>query len=779
MGEHDGIPLGRGCRQFTVYGLVQGVGFRPFVYALARELALSGSVRNTPNGVVIEVEGAPEALDEFGRQILTKPPPAARVHSVTWRAIACRGGTEFAILTSREGAGRTMVSPDIGTCPDCLAELANSSNRRYRHPFISCTNCGPRFTVICDMPYDRPSTTMVDLPFCAQCRAEYRNPNDRRFHSQTIACWNCGPTLTLRGGAQEVKGEAAIADTRRLLADGQIVAVKGIGGYHLTCDASNPLAVKAIRQRKDRGDKPFAVMVAHAGDAERIAQVSGTERALLADCRHPIVLLPKRAWPSLTVAHDVAPGYPDLGVMTAYTPVHRLLFGLPTDQPGPRVLVMTSGNVAGEPIVIDDSEAFVRLANLADAWLYHDRPIHVPCDDSVVRIAAGKELPVRRSRGYAPMPVALPFAAVPALAVGGDVKNTFCVADGGYAWLSAHIGDMDHQATLGAFDVATAHLAALTRVRPRLLVADRHPDYRSASWARRNAEGRPVRTVQHHHAHIASVMAENGHDGASRVIGFAFDGNGFGDDGTVWGGEVLLADYDGFERAAHLKCVPLPGGDSAVRNPCRMALSHLRAANVEWSPTLPSVAACTPTERGVLRRQLETGLGCTPTSSMGRLFDAMSSLVGTCHRVAYEAEAATRFEGLARSAEECRDEPYEFRLLDGPNGGLIDSGAVIAAAAADVLNGVEPAVIAATFHAAVAELVASVARHLRAITGLTTVALSGGVFLNALLTTLCIKRLERDGFLILRHRLVPPSDAGLALGQIAVAARQDDIRDQQ
>jgi len=761
----------RSRRRLQVEGVVQGVGFRPFVYALARELGLAGSVGNTGAGVLIEVEGNAVALDEFARRLVASAPPLARVERITSVRAVCAGGTDFTIQDSQGGAGRTLVSPDVATCPDCLAELADPADRRYRHPFISCTNCGPRFTIIVDLPYDRPATTMADLPLCQRCAAEYADPGDRRFHAQTVACPLCGPTLSLhRPGDPDLTGAAAMAAARRLLRSSAVLAVKGLGGYHLACDATDPVAVASLRKRKGRGDKPFAVMVAHLETVELIAVISPEERELLTDPRRPVVLLPKRAYPGLPIANDVAPEHPDIGVLLAYTPVHQLLFGLPGDLPGPQALVMTSGNVSGEPIVTDDAQARARLADLADAWLGHDRPIHVPCDDSVVRIAGGVQLPVRRSRGFAPMPVALPVPVRPALAVGGDLKNTFCLGDGRYAWLSAHVGDMADGATLQAFEGATAHLGVLTGVDPEVVVADRHPGYCSSAWARHNAAGLPVRLVQHHHAHIAAVMAENGHEGTSRVIGIAFDGTGYGDDGAVWGGEVLVADYDGYERAAHLRYVPLPGGDAGVRNPCRMALSHLHAAGVEWDQRLPCVAACSATERQVLARQLDTGFQCAPTSSMGRLFDAMSSLAGVCHRIEYEAEAAMRFEELARDAVEDCGSGYEFALC-GEAPVQADAAPVVAAGAADIRAGVDAAVVAARFHLAVADLVVELAGRMRERFGLTTVALSGGVFLNALLTTLCADRLSGKGFDVLRHRLVPPSDAGLALGQLVVAAR--------
>jgi hydrogenase maturation protein HypF len=760
--------------RLTIQGLVQGVGFRPFVYALARRLGLSGSVGNDSSGVIVEVEGTRAAVDEFAESLVRDLPPLARVDAVAREAVPPRGGTDFVIAGSTGSGGRTLVSPDIATCAECLAELADPGDRRHRHAFISCTNCGPRFTIVVDLPYDRPTTTMAELPLCADCAAEYADPADRRFHAQTVACRDCGPTLTLRRpGQSEVIGDDAIAESRQLLAAGAIVAVKGLGGYHLACDAADSTAVATLRKRKDRGDKPFAVMVPDLETAMVIADVSATERALLLDARRPVVLLNARSDGSLRLADDVAPGARDVGVMLAYTPVHRLLFGLAGDPPGPQVLVMTSGNLSGEPIVIDDTEALERLDGLADAWLAHDRPIQVPCDDSVVRASGSQILPVRRSRGFAPMPLSLPVRVDPTLAVGGDLKNTFCVGDGGYAWMSAHVGDMDDLATQRAFATASAHLSTVTRVSPEVLVADRHPAYRSASLARRQANGRPVRTVQHHHAHVASAMAENGYAAERPVIGFAFDGTGYGDDGCAWGGEVLVADYDGFERAAHLRYTWLPGGDSGVRNPCRMALSHLYEAGLAWDPALPPVRACTPTERAVLGHQVKTGLNSVRTSSMGRLFDAVSSLAGVCHRAAYEAEAAMRFESIARAALDDGAPAYRFGIVPPVGGGplVADPAPVIARAAEDVRSGVPPEVIAACFHIAVANLVVAMADRLRTDRGLETVALSGGVFLNAVLTDLCSERLQQKDFRVLTHHLVPPSDAGLALGQLVVAGR--------
>ncbi|MGW6282468.1 carbamoyltransferase HypF [Kribbella sp. NPDC055071] len=743
--------------RFSVTGVVQGVGFRPFVYSLARELGLSGQVGNTAAGVIAEVEGPAAAVDAFGRRVRTDAPPLAAVATVAFDPLPPQGGTEFAILDSVAGPGRTLVSPDVATCADCLAEFADPSDRRYRHPFISCTNCGPRFTIITGLPYDRPATTMADFPLCPDCTREYADPADRRFHAQPIACPACGPRLQLvQPGLETAYGEDALAAAHGLLVDGAILAVKGLGGFHLVCDAGDQAVVATLRKRKDRGDKPFAVMAADLDAARRIAWIDADEEELLTGSRHPIVLVRRRA--GAAVADAVAPGNPDLGVMLPYTPLHHLLF----DQPGPCVLVMTSGNLSGEPIVTSDEEAATRLAGLADGWLGHDRPIHVPCDDSVVRMVDAVELPVRRSRGYAPFPIDLPVPVRPALAVGGDLKNTFCLGDGQYAWLSAHVGDMDDLATLQAFERAERHLEELTGVRPEVLVTDKHPAYRSRQWAQLKAAGRPVVGVQHHHAHIASVLAEHRHRG--RVIGFAFDGTGYGDDGAVWGGEVLLADYDGFERVAHLKYVPLPGGDAGVRNPCRMALSHLRAAGLPWHPELPSVRACGRAELELLAVQLDRDIACAPTSSMGRLFDAVSSLAGVCHRAGYEAQAAIELEGLVSSDRGLG--AYEFAVT----GEEIDPAPMLAAVVRDVLGGVGPDVVGARFHHGLAELMVTLADRVRADRGLTTVALSGGVFVNRVLLSATTRALTGAGFTVLRPHRVPPTDAGLALGQLAVAA---------
>ena len=750
-------------RRYTVTGLVQGVGFRPFAYALAADLALSGSVANTGDGVVIEVEGDADAVHDYGRRLREDAPPLAMVLAVDTDDVPVQGGTGFTIEASQHGPARTLASPDVAICADCLRELRDPADRRYRHPFITCTNCGPRFTIIRSLPYDRAATTMAGFPMCPQCRAEYEDPSDRRFHAQPIACPDCGPRLSLwpSGPADPVQ------DARRLLAEGKIVAVKGLGGYHLACDARNPAAVAELRRRKQRGGKPFAVMVADVGTARRLADLSDDEEALLTGIRRPIVLAARR--PDADIAAEVAPDNPDLGLMLPYTPLHVLLFGLPGDPAGPDALVMTSGNLSGEPIVIDDEEALDRLGRIADAWLRHDRPIRVPCDDAVSRHADGAELPIRRSRGYAPLPIALPFEVPPMLAAGADLKNTCALASGRYAWVSQHIGDMDDLATIEALTATEAHLEELTGVRPAMLVADLHPDYRSGRWAREHADGRPVVLVQHHHAHIASVMAEHGLDADERVIGVAFDGTGYGPDGAVWGGEVLVASYKAYRRAARLGYVPLAGGDASVLRPYRMALAHLHAARIPWHPDLPAVRACPAAERDLLARQFGTGSGCVPTSSMGRLFDAVASLAGVRHTVEYEAEAAIVLEGLSRT--QAPGDAYDWDINATPDGlDVADAGPVIRRIAADLLAGEAPAVVGRRFHLAVAELVAGLAVRCREQTGLDVVALGGGVFQNTLLITDATRLLRERGFTVLRPRLLPPNDGGIALGQLAIGA---------
>ncbi len=766
--------------RITVRGTVQGVGFRPFVHRIAGELRLAGFVRNGPEGVVIEVEGPAERVADFRRRLTAQAPPLADVREVTEVDVAPCGGRGFTIdATGAAGGGRPCIPPDTATCEDCLRELADPRDRRHRHPFIACTHCGPRWTMTVGLPYDRAGTTMAGFPLCAACEREYRDPADRRFHAQPLACRDCGPTLRLSTaddppGSPGPAGDEAMAGARRLLAGGAIVAVKGLGGYHLACDAADPAAVALLRERKVRPGKPFAVMCAGLREAERIARIGPAEAAVLTGRRRPIVLLRRRPGQH-GPAGGVCPGSPHIGVMLPYTPVHHLLFGLPGDAPGPGVLVMTSGNRSGEPLVTGDAEARERLAGLADAWLWHDREVAAPCDDSVVRVRAdGTAQVLRRARGHVPEPLPLPAPVPPSLAVGGDLKNTLCLAAGREAWLSPHIGDMADLATRRAHRAAGDRLAALTGVTPRLVAADAHPGYASSHRAVRTAAaaGVPLRRVQHHHAHLASLMAEHGLDGGRPVLGVAFDGTGYGTDGTVWGGEWLLAGRTGFRRLGHLAPAPLPGGDAGTANPCRQAIARLHAAGLPRAPGLPCVRACSAEELRLLEAQLDRGLACVPTSGAGRLFDAVSSLAGVCHRAGYEAQAALELEAAALTApaEDGDGYPMGLRPARGREPAVLDPAPMLRAVLADLRAATPAGVIAARFHRGLAAGTAALCERLLHGTGVTTVGLTGGVFANALLEDDCARRLAAVGLTVLRHHRVPPGDGGLAYGQIVAAA---------
>jgi hydrogenase maturation protein HypF len=750
-----------------VRGVVQGVGFRPFVHRLASDLSLGGLVGNDTEGVFLEVEGTEMALAEFDSRLLADKPPMARIETVEWTAMSPNGDRSFRIAESESSrAVSTYVSPDVCVCNDCMAEMSDPADRRYRYPFINCTNCGPRFTITERLPYDRPGTTMRGFTMCPACAAEYGDPADRRYHAQPIACPDCGPRVWYDDGRAETGGtDPAILAAQRDLAAGALIAVKGLGGYHLACDARDGSAVAALRRRKNRPHKPFAVMVRDLGLARDIAQVDEFESALITGPARPIVLLRRKG--AGPMSPGVAPDNPLLGVFLPYTPLHHLLFA-PVPGSGlapPDLLVMTSGNLSDEPICYEDRDARHRLGGIADGWLLHDRPIHVPCDDSVVRASSGRELPLRRSRGYAPLPLTLPFESDPILAVGGEIKNTFCLAKGRVAWMGQHIGDMGRVETLDAFEHSTEQFSRFYQVGPKQVAADCHPGYHTRQWADDRGPA-PVTIVQHHHAHVAAVMAEHQIDADQTVIGFAFDGTGYGRDGAIWGGEVLRARYCGFDRSRHLRYIPLPGGDAAVRKPYRVALAHLWAAGIDWTLDLPPAAEASPAEMVVIRHQLEGRLPCVPTSSMGRLFDAVSSLLGIRQVATYEAQAAIELEGAAVEGRTLDTPSYTF-AVEGPD---FDPGPVVRGLVRDLRAGESRRAMATGFHIAVADLIAELARRERQETGINVVALTGGVFQNVLLADLACRKLDTDGFEVLTHRLVPPNDGGLALGQVAVAA---------
>ncbi|MBU0705223.1 MAG: carbamoyltransferase HypF [Chloroflexi bacterium] len=782
------------ARYVHITGVVQGVGFRPFVYNLAARLGLSGWVLNSSSGVEIEAVGPPAVLDDFIARLQSEAPPLSRIEQVTVTDVPVSSiqysvSSPFIIRHSEARPGGFQpISPDISVCDDCLRELFDPGDRRYCYPFINCTNCGPRFTIIQDIPYDRPKTTMAPFEMCPDCRAEYDDPTNRRFHAQPNACPVCGPQVWFQVGesANRRIGESAIQATRKMLAEGGVVAVKGLGGFHLACDATNDDAVALLRERKGRVDKPFALMAFDLGAVGRFCHVSEDERTFLAARERPILLLRERA--DGPISPLAAPGNCYLGVMLPYTPLHYLLLE-PADD-FPIALVMTSGNISEEPIATGNDEALERLSGLADGFLLHDRDIHARCDDSVTRLFAGVELPVRRSRGYAPYPVRLPFPVRQVLAVGGELKNTFCLTRDRYAFLSQHIGDMENYETLRSFEQMVEQLERTFRVQPEIIACDMHPGYLTTKYARgkkqdaREQEARGKRQeggglaacilhpVQHHHAHIASCMAENGLTGECPVIGVAFDGTGYGTDGAIWGGEFLIADYGSFRRAAHLKYVPLPGGDAAIRRPCRVALAHLWAAGIPWEEDLPPVAAATPVERAVLAQQLERGFNTAPTSSIGRLFDAVSALAGVRQEINYEAQAAIELENLALP-DETAAYPFDLGSPQAPISNpqfLIDPAPCIRAVVADVRAGIGPGVIAAKLHNGLAGMVRDVCLRLREETGLDEVALSGGVFQNVTLLEKTVPLLQEAGFTVHTHHLVPPNDGGISLGQALVAS---------
>ena len=721
-----------------VTGIVQGVGFRPFVYGLATDLRLAGHVGNDVNGVFIEVQGG--AVDSFLMRLVSQAPPLAVIEDVDVTEQPPKPETEFRIVDSGgTGSGPvTSIPPDTAVCDDCLAEMRDPEDRRFGYPFIACTNCGPRYTMVTGLPYDRANTSMAAFPLCVDCAAEYTDPRSRRYHAQPTACAVCGPRLSM-----------PVAEVVAALQAGRIVAIKGIGGYHLACDATNPAAVARLRERKQRGDKPFAVMVPDLATAAEVAVVDGCAPDLLHPAS-PIVVMPSRQSPA-----GVAPGTDTLAVMLAYTPLHHLLF----DGGAPRVLVMTSGNLSDEPICIDAEEAQDRLAGITDVFCHHDRRIQVACDDSVIGLG-----PVRRSRGFVPRPLRLPVSVPPIVAVGGEIKATAAVATGDRVWLTQHIGDVENLQTLQMLERSVDILCDLQRVTPELIVSDTHPGYLSRAWAADVAAARGIDhvTVQHHHAHLASLLAEHRVPADVPVLGVVFDGTGFGTDGTIWGGELLLGSYDAVARVGHLAPIQLPGGDAAVKFPGRVALAHLHAAGIAWQGCVPFEEMPSIQSR-LLASMLATGSHCTPTTSMGRLFDAVAAILGVRQAVDYEAQAAIELEAMAMVAPAW---PVEVRCEDeiiiDPSGWL-----TLAVLATD------PRRAAYAFHAAVADAVVLAARSARERNAVAMVGLTGGVFANRILSRLCREGLVAAGFEVLVHQLVPCNDGGLALGQVCIAGARD------
>jgi hydrogenase maturation protein HypF len=738
-------------RRIEVRGTVQGVGFRPFVYRSAVELGLVGFVLNDEAGVVIEVEGSEGAVAELCRRLVDEPPPLAVVTSVDVTPVPPAGATAFEIVPSTAGRLPTVpVAVDTGTCAACLAEVDDPADRRHRYPFTNCTDCGPRYTIVLRVPYDRPSTTMAGFTMCPACEAEYHDPADRRFHAQPNACPACGPRLALLApdGRRRCGGEAALDAAVDALRSGLVVAVKGIGGYHLAVDATDEAAVRELRRRKARDDKPFAVMVPDLAAAAALCELEPAATAALVSPRRPIVVAPRR--PGGQVVDAVAPGLGELGVFLPYSPLHHLLLA-----GAGRPLVMTSGNVSDEPIAHDDGDAVARLGPMVDALLVHDRPIHIRCDDSVVRSRPGRGIQVlRRSRGYAPEPRPLPVPARrPVLAVGAELKSTVAVTTGSAVVASHHIGDLEHLATYRSFLQAVDHLCGLYAVTPEVVAHDLHPEYLSTKFAADlDLDTCPV---QHHHAHAASCLVEHGH--RDPVVALAFDGLGYGPDGTLWGGEALVADLVGFERAGHLRPVTMPGGVAAIREPWRMGVAWAMAAGVDppfADDRLAAVADLVARGRGPV------------TTSMGRLFDALAALLGLRSTVSYEAQAAIALEAAARTVPRNEAPAYPVDVA----GGVLDPGPLVAAAMAARAGGTPIPVIAAGVHEAVGRAAADLGAAVARAAGIPTVVLTGGVFQNVRLTEVVEDRLTAAGLTVLTHHLVPANDGGISTGQAAVAA---------
>jgi hydrogenase maturation protein HypF len=766
-------------KHYQISGIVQGVGFRPFVYRLAHELELSGWIRNTPAGVELEVQGRPGSLTIFDQALIEQAPPLAEITSCSSYEVPAEDCHAFTIMPSASGAADIQVAPDSKLCVDCLRELFDPSDRRYRYPFITCTNCGPRYSIITSTPYDRAATTMAGFPLCPDCLKEYRNPADRRFHAQPVACPECGPHMTLvdASGRTLATGDDAILQAVARLSAGKILAVKGIGGYHLAVDAFNHDAVRRLRERKKRDEKPFAIMAADMATARRLALMTELDERLLESPEAPIVIVAKRIDSQLSSLLAPCNGW--IGLMLPYAPQHFLLFAplpsighsLPERANKLNALVMTSGNSSDEPILFQDHEAVQKLSGIADFLLIHNRPIHIREDDSVVRVFKGSPLFYRRARGYAPRAVRMPFESVPVLAVGAELKSAVCLARGKQAFLSQHIGDLKNDPTCDSFRHIIDHLSCVLEITPTVVACDLHPDYLSTRMAEDMTTAEPNRLfrVQHHHAHLAGCMAENGLVG--EVIGIIFDGTGYGSDGTIWGGEFLIGGYDGIHRAGHLRPVRLPGGDAAVREPWRMALSYLHQSMGSQALTLslPVAAHLAEAEMELFAAMLQKGINAPYTSSCGRLFDAVAALLDIRQIVSYDGQAAMELEACAENVEhDGVIYPFDITQIDTTPLHL-DFIPMFLSILSDIDAGVPTSVIARRFHATLVHGSVLTCLRIAGESACNRVVLSGGVFQNRLLTDMMYTDLTKAGLQVFTHRLIPPNDGGIALGQAAVA----------
>ncbi len=754
------MPNNDAAKKIEVNGIVQGVGFRPFVFNLANQYDLRGEVANTAAGVSIHIEGPPERIQAFETDLGEKCPPLAHIVEISGRVESIKPYADFRIAQSRGRAQvSTLISPDVSICDDCLRELFDPTNRRYLYPFINCTNCGPRYTIIDDIPYDRPKTSMRHFKMCDACQSEYDDPADRRFHAQPNACEDCGPMVSLYTNRREpLDTDHPVKKAAELIRQGQIVALKGLGGFHLVADAENGEAVKRLRNRKMREEKPFAIMSIDLDCIRKYADATPQEEKLLISIQRPIVLLKKRT-PNI-IAEEVAPRNKYLGVMLPYTPLHYLLL-----KNGFTALVMTSANLSEEPIAIDNDDAFERLADIADTFLIHNRDIYLRSDDSIVRHTAGHTRHIRRSRGFVPIPVFLDHPVPSILACGAELKNTICITKGDKAFISQHIGDLENLATLDFFELTVAHLQRILEISPEIIACDMHPDYLSTQYAIEQPGMQKIE-VQHHHAHIVSCMAEHKLDGA--VIGLSFDGTGYGKDGAIWGGEVLVAEDHQFERMSHLAYVPMPGATAAIKEPWRMAISYLHDAFGDnfKDLDLPILEQVDSQKRNIITEMIRKGVNAPQTSSLGRLFDGVAAIAGIRHRVNFEGQAAMELEmltaGDARAIYDIEEATTDAAtILPAP---------LIRGVVRDLQNGLPISEIGAKFHQTIVALFAKVCISVRNESKLNRVVLSGGCFQNALLLTGLTKELESQKFEVFTHRQVPANDGGISLGQAVAAA---------
>lgn len=755
------MPLKKALK-IHINGIVQGVGFRPWVYSLAVKSRLTGWILNSSNGVDIQVSGEKNDMDDFIQTLINHPPPLSQIDSMEFVDIEPFDSDNFKILDSRTLVNAYLpVSPDISTCDDCLREMFNPQDRRYRYPFINCTNCGPRFSIAKDIPYDRHNTTMASFQMCPACQREYNNPLDRRYHAQPTACPDCGPQVQLIiEGKVIADADEAILLSRQLIKEGKILSIKGIGGYHLACDARNSQAVSALRDRKKRSDKPFALMAYDMEAISKYCLITEGAKSLLTSKERPIVLLPVKNL--FDLSGDIAPRQNHLGFMLPYSPLHHLL--LQPDNDVPQIWVMTSANLSEEPVAYRDEEALERLNHVADAFLIHNREIHIRVDDSVGSVFSNEMQPIRRARGYAPCPIRTSADLPQIFAAGAELKNTFCLTRDHYAFISHHIGDLENLETFIAYREAVEHYQRLFRIQPEVIACDLHPDYLASRFAKQLANEGSLKLVevQHHHAHLASCLADN-QRWKETAIGLIYDGTGLGNDGAIWGGEVLVGNCGKFKRAYHLRYIPLAGGDASIRTPARMALSYLWRYELDWDEALPPVKALCMEDRALLRIQLEKNINTMETSSMGRLFDAVSSLIGIRHRINYEGQAAIELES---SIEDSDSGFYPVTL----GNGIIDTQPLIEALISDLKRGLSSHQISSRFHQSIAVMSLEICKKIRAEKDINLVALSGGVWQNKFLFSKTYQLLKQDGFDMIIHKNVPANDGGLSLGQAFIAA---------